>query len=327
MAKLGVFVIPLAVALGLFTGCAAQNSRADLPPYDVWLQQTESDAITAGISPATVHAALDNSEPNQRVIYLDQKQPEHTTTFDTYVKHTLTPDRIRIGRNMMHEYADVLDEISRRYGVPPQVIVALWGVESSFGRDSGDFSVVNSLATLAYEGRRAELFKKELIESLKIIDQTHIRPDQLRGSWAGAMGQCQFMPSTYLSHSASYTGQGAADIWHNTRDVFASIANYLQSEGWRADLTWGREVDTGDEVTSTDIGLNTQKSLQEWANLGVRNVDGSALPNKPLMASMVQPDGADGRSFLVYDNYRVIMRWNRSTYFATTIGLFADRIR
>lgn len=325
MARLGVFALLILVVLLQFAGCAAQEPV--LQPYAQWLQQTENDALVAGISPATVHAALDNTSPDQRVIDLDQKQPEHTITFATYIKHTLTADRIRVGHQMMQQYADVLDEVSRRYGVPPQVIVALWGIESSFGRDSGDFPVVSSLATLAYEGRRASLFHDELIQALKIIDQTHIQPEQLRGSWAGAMGQCQFMPSTYLKHSASYAGRGSADIWHNTYDVFASIANYLQSEGWRSDLTWGREVDPGGDVTSADIGLDTHKSLQEWSNLGVRNPDGSALPNKPLMASLIQPDGTDGRSFLVYDNYRAIMRWNRSTYFATTIGLFADRIK
>jgi membrane-bound lytic murein transglycosylase B len=261
------------------------------------------------------------------VIELDQKQPEKTVTFDHYAHHIVSPDRIEEGRRLLGEYGDVLDQVSERYGVEPQVIVALWGIESSFGQDSGHYSIVDSLVTLAYEGRRAEFFRGELLDALRILDQEHISSSELRGSWAGAMGQCQFMPSTYLKYAVDYDRNGQHDIWGSKRDVFASIANYLAAEGWNTDLTWGREVELEIDVTPDEIGLDHQHSLNEWATMGVHNLDGSHLPVRPLQASLIQPDGSDGRSFLVYDNFRALMRWNRSTYFATAVGLLADRIK
>jgi len=297
---------------------------ADFP---TWLQGLEQSAIEAGIAPEVVHAALDTTEPDERVIELDQKQPEKTVTFDHYAHHIVSPERVAQGQRLLDDYADVLDGVSRRTGVPPQVIVALWGIESSFGHDSGHYNIVNSLATLAYEGRRADFFRKELLDALRILDQEHIPASSLRGSWAGAMGQCQFMPSTYLRYAADGDGDGRRDIWNNTSDVFDSIAHYLAAEGWDADLTWGREVELEQDISADDIGLDHKHPLAEWAAKGVRSLGGGALPKRDLEASLVQPDGADGRSFLVYDNFRALMRWNRSTYFATAVGLLADRMK
>jgi len=265
--------------------------------------------------------------PDDRVVTLDQKQPENTITFDVYSRRIVSEDRIETGRRLLEKHSDALDEISEHYGVQPEIIVALWGMESSFGRNSGDFSVVDSLATLAYEGRRADFFRKELINALRILDQEHVPVASLRGSWAGAMGQCQFMPSTYLRYAVDYDKTGQRDIWENDKDVFASIANYLAAEGWRSDQTWGREVTFEGNIPTQDIGLDHHHSLAEWQGMGLRDTGGDDLPNKPLQASLIQPDGPDGRSFLVYDNFRALMRWNRSTYFATAVGLLADRIK
>ncbi len=295
--------------------------------YASWLQSLEQEAIESGIAPETVHAALDNAMPDARVVELDQKQPEKTVTFEHYAHRIVSPERIEQGHQLLEAHRAELEQISQRYGVQPQVIIALWGMESSFGGDSGRYSIIDSLLTLAYEGRRAEFFRKELLNALRILDREHIAAANLRGSWAGAMGQCQFMPSTYLRYAVDYDGDGVRDIWNNTHDVWASIANYLASEGWSADLTWGREVHLNNDVDGSEVGLDHQRDLSEWSKMGIRNLDGSELPNKPLQASLVQPDGADGRSFLVYDNYRALMRWNRSTYFATAIGLLADRMK
>ena len=295
--------------------------------YSAWLQQLEQEAIESGIAPETVHAALDDVTPIDRVVELDQKQPEKTVTFDHYAHHVGSPERIEEGRRLLEDNEDELFQIANRYGVQPQIIVALWGIESSFGQDSGHFKIIDSLATLAYEGRRADFFRKELFDALRILEKENMSSSQLIGSWAGAMGQCQFMPSTYLHHAVDYDQNGRRDIWNSRRDVWASIANYLASEGWSADLTWGREVELEDPVSADEIGLDHKHSLNEWAKMGVHSLDGSHLPNKELEASLIQPDGADGRSFLVYDNFRALMRWNRSTYFATTVGLMADRIK
>ena len=292
----------------------------------LWLQQTEQQAIDNGIAPDVVHEALDNFTPNTRVVELDQKQPETTVTFETYRHNTVTPLRIRRGAELMNLYARELAAIEARTGVPPSIVVALWGIESSFGRNEGDYETINSLATLAYEGRRADFFRSELFAALRILERERMPSTALRGSWAGAMGQSQFMPSTYLRHAVDGDGDGRIDIWNDSVDALASIAAYLAAEGWKRDLTWGREVE-GSAVAPVDISLTQTHSLQEWARKGVTNADGSPLPQRDLQASFVQPDGAGGSGFLVYDNLRALMRWNRSTYFAVSVGLLADGIR
>ena len=327
MVKINLTLI-LCGALCLFGGA---TSALALPingnTFGVWLQNLEQEAIAQGISPETTHAALDSAFLDDRVVALDQKQPEGTVSFASYAEQIVTPEMVREGRAMMDEHEDLLDAISETYGVAPQIIVALWGIESHFGRNSGKYQIVDSLVTLAYEGRRAEFFRNELFNALRILDQEHIPATALRGSWAGAMGQCQFMPSTYLGYAVDYAHHGRRDIWGTTPDVLASIANYLAAEGWNRDLTWGREVELTQPVDARNIGLSQSRSLQEWSDLGVRNLDGDPLPVKALQASLIQPDGADGRSFIVYDNFRALMRWNRSTYFGLTVGLLADQLR
>lgn len=294
--------------------------------FSQWLEALKLEAIAAGVKPETA-AILDDAEINERVIELDQKQPEHTVLFDDYSRRIVSDKRVEEGRRLRKENQALLNKIYDRYGVPPHVVIAIWGMESRFGANSGDFKIIDSLFTLAYEGRRADFFRKELINALKILDQEKITADELIGSWAGAMGQCQFMPSTYLRYAVDYHNKGQHDIWTDEADVFASIANYLAAEGWDRDLTWGREVVLTKPLAESDVGLTRKYLLSEWAKRGIRSLDGDPLPTKPLQASLVQPDGPSGRSFLVYDNYRALMRWNRSTYFATTVGLLADRIR
>lgn len=305
----------------------AQAATLATHQYRDWLMALEEEAIAAGISPPTVHSALDNMLPDDRVLTLDQKQPEKTVTFDAYLKNILSPQRVAQGRTMLEVNAGALAGVAKKYGVPPEMIVALWGVESAYGRNMGNFSVVESLLTLAYEGRRADFFRAELLNALRILDAEHMDVADLRGSWAGAMGQCQFMPSTYMQHAVDYNEDGKRDIWSDHSDVWASIANYLAYEGWQADLKWGRSVELDQTLPASEVGLDVRHSLSEWKALGV-NVPDEILRAKPsLEASLIQPDGADGRSFLVYDSFRAIMKWNRSTYFATAVGLLADRIR
>jgi membrane-bound lytic murein transglycosylase B len=316
----------LALMIACLVAMNAQAQTAMDPNYRSWLDQLEEDAIASGISRQTVMNALEQAILDERVIALDQKQPESTITFDSYVHRIVSQERIDAGQKRIEENSDVLNDIAQRYGVPSQIIIALWGMESSFGHYSGDYNVIDSLLTLAYNGRRAAFFRNELIEALRVLDEEHMSSLELRGSWAGAMGQCQFMPSTYLRFAIDYDKNGHRDIWDDKADVLASIASYLAAEGWLSGQTWGREVVLKRGVAPADLGLDHQYSLGEWARRGIRSLDGNPLPEKPLLASLIQPDGAEGRSFLVYENFHALMRWNHSTYFAISVGLLADGI-
>jgi membrane-bound lytic murein transglycosylase B len=206
--------------------------------------------------------------------------------------------------------------------------VALWGIETNFGSFTGGMDVISALTTMAYEGRREEFFKKELWHALTIVQEGHIPIDQMKGSWAGAMGQAQFMPSSFMSYAVDYDGDGRKDIWGSQGDVFASAANYLKSVGWRDDVTWGRQVQLPEDFDAELASLKVKKPLAEWQALGVRRYDGGDLPVRDdIEASVVIPDDQQGRVFLAYNNYDALMRWNRSHYFVAAVGYLSDRIR
>lgn len=327
---------PLCILLILALCACAETSPSTAAPaqravqpvvsgdFRAFIAGVRRDAAANGIG-ARGQAALNNVQFEQSVIDLDQKQPESRITFAKYAKSTVTPARIAKGRQLMAEHAALLQKTSARYGVPARFIVALWAKETDFGRNTGGENVIDALATLAYEGRRATFFRSELLNALKIVDQGHVRADDMLGSWAGAMGQCQFMPSSFFKYGADGDGDGRVDIWNDEADVFASTANYLHTEGWNPAIGWGREVHLTRSLDPAMIGLDkTPLRLSEWQRAGVRALDGAPLPSRDITASLIQPDGNGGRTFLVYDNYRIIMHWNKSTYFATSIGLLAD---
>jgi membrane-bound lytic murein transglycosylase B len=295
-------------------------------PFAAWVEGVRRDAAAAGVSRATLDRAFSGIQPIPRVVELDQKQPEGQMSFATYRQRVVSDSRIARGRALVGQHAEVLRRVRDRYGVPPKVVVALWGVESNFGDFKGKFSVVGSLATLAYEGRRAAFFRKELISALRILDRGDVTPERMDGSWAGAMGQPQFMPSTYLSYAVDFDGDGRRDIWGSLPDVFASIANYLAHAGWDPSYIWGREVLLSNPVPSARLGLGHKASLAAWDEAGVRALDRSPLPAVPIRASLLAMDDGNGPTFLAYDNFRVFMAWNRSTYFALSVGLLADAI-
>jgi membrane-bound lytic murein transglycosylase B len=236
----------------------------------------------------------------------------------------VSPERRRAARDKLEQNRALLDAIGQRYGVQPRFIVALWGIETSFGQATGRFPVIGSLATLAYDGRRSAFFRKELINALRIVDEDDVDPKEMLGSWAGAMGQSQFMPSSFLLYAVSYSGDGRRDIWHRRADVFASIANYLAQSGWRGDETWGRRVSLPKRFNAALLGTGVERSLAEWRRLGVRRADGGPLPQSPIEASILRPGGDDGPAIMVYGNYRVLLKWNSSNYFASAVGLLAD---
>ncbi len=303
---------------------AAAPARAAEEDFAHWLSGLRQEALADGIRPATLDRAFAGLEPLPRVIELDRQQPETVVSYADYLRRVVSPERRDAARERLAQNRPLLEQIGRRYGVQPRFIVALWGIETSFGQASGKFPVVASLATLAYDGRRSAFFRKELINALRIVDQENIDPKDMLGSWAGAMGQSQFMPSSFLLYAVSYSGDGRRDIWHRREDVFASIANYLSQLGWRADETWGRAVRVPAGLDPALIGPSVKKPLAQWRELGLRRADGGPLPVAPIQASLLRPGGPDGPAILAYDNYRVLMKWNSSNYFATAVGFLAD---
>jgi membrane-bound lytic murein transglycosylase B len=294
--------------------------------FNTWLRDFRAEALSKGIRAATLDRSLANVRPIPRVIELDRRQPETTLTFEQYFDRVVNDRRIETGRQMLVTHKTLLDEVAAKYRVQPRFIVALWAIETDYGRIMGDFPIMSALATLAYDGRRAGFFRGELLNALRMVDRGLADPERMRGSWAGAMGQSQFMPSSFLAYAVDHDGDNRPDIWDSLPDVFASIANYLSKSGWQYDQTWGREVRLPSGLPSGLVDLKVEKPLMEWASLGVHRADGGELPQQPILASLIQPGGPQGAAFVVYPNYKTIMRWNRSQYFATAVGHIADRI-
>lgn len=308
----------------LIAGPAAIQAQPQ--DFSTWMEGLRKEALSEGISDATLNAALNGINPIPRVLELDRKQPEFSLTFRQYMDRVVPQSRVDAGKQKLRENRALLDEISLKYGVQPRFIVAFWGIETDFGRVTGGFPVVPALATLAYDGRRSAYFRKELMNALKVLNGGHIEPQNMMGSWAGAMGQCQFMPSSFLSYAVDHNGDGRKDIWNTRADVFASAANYLARSGWKGDQTWGRPVSIPEDFDRKLVGLNVQKSLSEWHKLGVRRTDGGNLPIRDLSAAIVLAEDKPNQAFLVYNNYQTILKWNRSTFFAVAVGTLAERI-
>lgn len=309
--------------LALLLVCAPAHAET----FDAWKTQFRSQALQAGVGESTFDAAFKGIEPDDDVVELDQRQPEKRITFSKYRSNIIARQRVEEGRELLASNNELLTLISRDLGVQPQFIVALWGIESNYGMNMGDYSVVQSLATLAYEGRRSAFFAKELVQALLIIQEEGMKPYALTGSWAGAMGQCQFMPSSYRSLAVDYNGDGKRDIWNTEADVFASIANYLSRKGWQKNLGWGYQVRLPAGARSHAWSEEkTAKSLKEWLKLGVRFIGMAQAPADDVRLTLIYPDDDQQEAFLVTGNYDILMDWNRSQYFATTVGLLADAI-
>jgi membrane-bound lytic murein transglycosylase B len=296
-------------------------------PFEDWLADLRKEAARKGISDKIIEAALTDIEPKARILELDRKQPEGTLTFEQYQKRVINQARINKGRELYRKHRKELDAIGEKYGVPGNVIVALWGIETSYGDVTGGFNVVEALATLAYDGRRSKFFRDELFKALKILDEGHISPQNMKGSWAGAMGQNQFMPSSFFNFAVDGNDDGRRDIWTSLPDVFASTANYLHQSGWKSDERWGRRVQIPSGFDGKLSGRDIKKPLKDWRDMGVTLPNGKPIAVVAKMrGSIILPDGIGGPAFLVYDNYNVIMKWNRSIYFATSVGLLSDAI-
>jgi membrane-bound lytic murein transglycosylase B len=294
--------------------------------FAAFLAQMRRDAVSHGIRVGAVDYALRGAQYLPHVIELDRRQPERTMTFTEFVAKIVTPQREADARAALAENEPLLQRVRQRFNVQPRFIVSLWGIESNFGKVMGNYPVISALATLAYDGRRSTYFRAELIAAMRIIDQGNVRTDAMFGSWAGAMGQCQFMPSTFLNYAFDFDGDGRRDIWNDRADVLASIANYISRLGWHGEQSWGRRVTVPSNFDTRLAGLEIKRPLSEWQRLGLRTADASPLPRYEIEASLVMPDGSAGPAMLVYDNFRTIMRWNKSTFFAACVGLLADSI-
>ena len=324
---------------GLVAALLAQEAPAPpQPDFGVWLAGVRAEAIQRGISQKTVERAFDGLEPEPIVVARDRAQPEQVQSLDTYLKERLSTRTLRSANEMRDKYREVLTRIDSRYGVPPEMMIAIWGIESNFGKFTGSRPVIKALATLAFDARRPTLFRTELFHALTILDQGHIELDDLKGSWAGAMGQPQFMPSSYIKHAVDFDGDGRADIWKTESDVFASIANYLKSAGWVEGERWGRPVRVSRavldrierQVPMRSAGcratreLTQARPLSQWAKLGVVQGDGKPLPKADMEASLVR---GVKQHFLVYRNYHALIDYNCSNSYAVAAGMLADRVR
>jgi membrane-bound lytic murein transglycosylase B len=334
--KQGVFVFSVsflqqglrAAVFAVFV-CMSGAALAADKPFPVWLKDFKQEARQKGVSDKTLSQALPASiKPIDRIIELDRKQPEGTTSFDDYLERIVNRARVEKGVTRMLTYPTLLRRVSEAYGVEKEVIVALWGVETNYGDYTGGFDMVNALVTLAYDGRRSDYFRGELLNALKILDEGHIPHARMKGSWAGAMGQVQFMPTSFFNFAVDFNGDGRRDIWTTQADVFASAANYLAKSGWKQGQPWGRKVTVPDNIDRNLLGVNNTYTLQFWHDRGVRLPDGKGVPFEGLaQASVVQPSGPGTTAYLVYDNFKVILKWNRSSYFATSVLLLAERLR
>jgi membrane-bound lytic murein transglycosylase B len=302
----------------------AQGERGD---FDTWLAGLKQEAIRRGIRPETVETALAGVEPVPEVIERDRSQREFTLTFTRYMRGAVTEARVQKARELLEQNRALLEKVAAQYGVQPRFLVSFWGLESNFGQHTGGYSVVAALATLAHEGRRHDFFRAQLLDALQILDEGHISVSEMTGSWAGAMGQLQFIPSTFVNFAVDYDGDGQRDIWNSLPDIFASAANYLSQEGWKGNRTWGRQVSLPIKFDYSLASLGERKTLGEWAALGLRREDGGPLPQVAgIEASLVLPAGQRGPAFLIYENFRTILVWNRSILYALSVGHLADRI-
>jgi membrane-bound lytic murein transglycosylase B len=306
------------------------------PPFEEWLAGVRAEAIARGIRQATVDQALNGLEPIASVIQRDRTQAEIVKTLDQYLKERVTPRVVRTAQSMHRTHGGVLRQAGDKYGVPTGILVAIWGLESNFGRFSGVRPTIATLATLAYDPRRTALFRKELFDALTILDSGDVEPEALKGSWAGALGQPQFMPSSFLLYAVDFDADGRRDIWKSTADVFGSIANYLAAHGWQKGTTWGREVRIPDALvtrlpevapmqTSGCLArrqMTAPLALAEWSKLGVRTAAGRALPAADVEASLVM---GDKRHFLVYPNYQALLEYNCVNAYGLSVGLLGDR--
>ena len=331
-------VLVLSFAQTALRSQAQDPTPAEPPPFTDWLADLTREARERGFSEALVQQTLTGLEPLHRVVQSDRSQAELNPGFNRYLSTRLTRPMVNRGQELGRENRTLLGRIEREFKVQRRFLLAIWGLETRYGRVTGNIPVFQALATLAWEPRRSTMFRGELFNALTMVQRGHIEPASMTGSWAGAMGQPQFMPSSYLSYAVDFDDDGRRDIWKSTPDALASIANYMKGFGWNGDETWGREVRVPaavrDDIERTipkrtegcfaRRNMTERRPLREWQKMGVRLVNGAALPQADLEAGLVD---VGERKFLVYENYDAILGYNCAHYYALTVALLSDRLR
>ncbi|WP_439101627.1 lytic murein transglycosylase [Congregibacter sp.] len=312
--------------LWLLTVCTTASAAVDQQTFASCIADLGERARVAGVETSLVTAVLPEIAPIERVIQLDRKQPEFVQTFGAYVDKRVTEGRVERGRALLAKHQPFLQDLLERYGVPPRYLIAFWGLETNFGSYLGNIPTLNALATLACDPRRSDFFAGEFVDALQLMEREELPLETLRGSWAGALGHTQFMPSSYLRYAVDGDGDGRVDLWASERDALASGANFLRSLGWTPELRWGRQVTLPEGFPYELASLGKKRSLRAWASMGVRQLNGASVPALDLDAALLLPAGHLGPAFLVYENFRVVMRWNQSLSYALSVGLLADRL-
>lgn len=317
--------------LSTLSGCSTMGlADPKHQEYSAWLEDLKAEMHQRGISKATLKTvyAQDYYHPVPEVVKIDRKQPEFALTSTDYLNRIINTKRIQDGQQHYQQLAPLLQNISAQYEVPAEYIIAFWGAETSYGRNFGGYQVVAVLTQLSYDQRRPDFFREQLCQALKILDTWPLNYTQLQGSWAGAMGHFQFMPGTFNAYAVDYNQDGTIDIWNSFDDAAASAANYLNSMGWIKDQPWGMPVRLPKDFDYTKTGRNNTLSIAQWQTAGVLTMDAQKLPlNSQWQASIILPDGKQGRAYLILDNFRIIMRWNRSENYALAIGILADHLK
>jgi lytic murein transglycosylase len=316
-------LMAIAGALILQASPSRSEPASDAARFQIFVQGLWPQAHARGVSRATFEAAFKDMTPDLTVLAATHKQAEFVKTVPQYLATAVSQKRIETGQDKAREWKAVLERIDQRYGVDPYIVLGVWGLESNFGTHTGDLSTIRSLATLAFAHYRGDYFRRELIAALEILQAGHVAPADMQGSWAGAMGQTQFMPSSFKTYAVDFDGDGRKDIWKNVPDALASTANYLHRHGWVADETWGYEVRLPASFAAASAGQ--PKSFPAWAAEGVRRADGEAMPSHG-MASLLMPAGAEGPIFLVTRNFKVTKSYNNATSYALGVALLSDRI-
>lgn len=313
-------ILLLAATTALASPAVAQNGFQDC------LQNIRTEALGQGVPASTIDTAFRGLTPDPRVIDLDSRQPEFTLTYGKYIANAITPDRIARGQQKLAQYRALLDSLQREYGVPGQYLVAFWGVETNYGTYMGDFSALRSVATLACMTRRTEFFSNETVQALRILAANHMTTQQMKGSWAGAMGNMQFMPSTFTKYAVDRDGNGRIDIWNSMPDAFASAANFLRGIGFRPGLPAAEEVFLPQNFPLDQADTTVEKPVRAWAAMGVKRAAGGPLPATDEPSAIILPAGWRGPAFILYPNFKAVMNWNRSTLYALSVVILAQQI-
>jgi lytic murein transglycosylase len=320
-------IIALSVLLTAVGAVAAQAAPCRTSgPYDKWLADFEREAMADGISQRTIAQTAPYLAYDQRIVNIDRGQRVFTQTFLEFSDRMAAAYRIQTGAAKIKTYAPVFARIDQQYGVPAPVIVAFWGLESDFGANMGKYRTLSSIASLAYDCRRADRFRGQLFDALRLIERGDLRPEEMIGSWAGELGQTQMMPSEYYKYAVDYDGDGKRNLLRSAPDVLGSTANYLAGLGWRRGEPWLSEVRVPASMPWDQADLDIQLPRGKWASLGVTLADGRALPADNLPASLLLPMGRLGPAFLVYPNFQVYLQWNNSLVYSTTAAYLATRI-